>query len=48
MVADACLLGGFVLSIVGVYLTFGSGPACLAGGVTLFVVGGLHSRRQGQ
>jgi hypothetical protein len=46
VVADACLVVGFALACVGVYLTLGLGPACLASGVVLFVAGGLQARRR--
>jgi hypothetical protein len=38
------LLAGFVLAIVGVYLLWGIGTACLVAGSVLFVAGGLAAR----
>jgi hypothetical protein len=43
--SDACLVAGFVLALVGVYLIAGPGWACLIGGVVLFIAGGVSGRK---
>lgn len=45
-VADAYLIAGFVLLVLGVGLTWGIGPACLCAGTMIFCAGGLQARRE--
>jgi hypothetical protein len=41
--SDVCLVAGFALVLVGVYVLAGVGWTCLSGGVVLFVAGGLDA-----
>lgn len=44
MMAQACLVGGFLLAVVGIALL--SVPvACIVAGSVLFLAGGLESQR---
>jgi hypothetical protein len=43
-VADASLIVGFLLFLVGVWLLAGSGWACVCAGLVLLVAGGRMSR----
>jgi hypothetical protein len=45
VVADVCLVTGFGLLTLGVYLTCGVGAACLEAGALLMLAGGLDARR---
>lgn len=39
--SDACMLAGFVVALVGIYLLTSAGWTCVVAGGVLFVAGGL-------
>jgi hypothetical protein len=44
--SDACMVAGFVLALVGIYLLTSAGATCVVAGGVLFLAGGLDRMKR--